>query len=171
MTLCEALSDRMPAVASGRTEWTAEERGHLASCRECAAEWELVNAVTHLGRDMVVDAEALTPVVLKRVGAAKAEERRSKWVRQAVAVGALAAAAVLLVLRMPEDTPDPLLPRVEVPGKLQLAELDDAAPAELEMVLTQFEEPASPENSFDGPDLEGLDMSQVESALRSWEES
>jgi len=173
MSMCEAVSDRMPAVASGQREWTAEERGHLASCRECAAEWELVNAVTHLGRDMVVDAEALTPVVLKRVGAAKAEARRSRWVRQAVAVGALA--AVLLVLRMPDDTPDPLLPRGEVamesPGELQLAELDDAAPAELEMVLTEFEEPASPESAFDGPDLEGLDMSQVERALRSWEES
>ena len=60
---------------------------------------------------------------------------------------------------------------VEVPGELQLAELDDAAPAELEMVLAEFEEPASPESSFDSPDLEGLDMSQVESALRSWEES
>lgn len=174
MSMCEALSDRMPAVASGQSEWTAEEQAHLASCRECAAEWELVNAVTHLGRDMVVDAEALTPVVLKRVGAAKAEENRSRWVRQAVAVGALAAAAVLLVLRMPDDAPDPLLPRAGVtmePGELQLAELDDAAPAELEMVLAEFEEPASPESSFDSPDLEGLDMSQVESALRSWEES
>ena len=175
MSMCEAVSDRMPAVASGQSEWTAEERAHLASCGDCAAEWELVGAASRLGRDVTVDAAALTPVVLERVRAAKVEAIRSRWVKQAVAVGALAAAAVLLVLRMPEDAPDPLLPAVEVamesPGELQLAELDDAAPAELEMVLAEFEEPASPESSFDSPDLEGLDMSQVESALRSWEES
>ena len=26
MSMCEAVSDRMPAVASGRSEWTAEEQ-------------------------------------------------------------------------------------------------------------------------------------------------
>ena len=56
-------------------------------------------------------------------------------------------------------------------GELQLAELDDAAPAELEIVLAEFDAPALPESSLDGPDIEGLDQSQVEQALRSWEES
>jgi hypothetical protein len=38
------------------------------------------------------------------------------------------------------------------------------------MVLAEFDEPAVPASSLDGLDLEGLDMSQVERALRSWEE-
>ena len=60
---------------------------------------------------------------------------------------------------------------VAAPGELQLVELDDAAPEELEMVLADFDAPAAMESSLDGPDLEGLDTSQMERALRSWEES
>ena len=60
---------------------------------------------------------------------------------------------------------------VEARGELQLAELDDAAPAELEMVLAEFDEPVETTSTLDGPDLEGLDISQMDSALRSWEES
>ena len=60
---------------------------------------------------------------------------------------------------------------VEARGELQLAELDDAAPAELEMVLAEFDDPVETTGSLDDPDLEGLDISQMDSALRSWEES
>ena len=56
-------------------------------------------------------------------------------------------------------------------AELKLAELDDAEPAELEIVLVEFEEPVVPASSLVGPDLEGLDVSQLERALRSWEES
>ena len=70
---------------------------------------------------------------------------------------------------MPDRPPGGIL--VKSPGELQLAELDDAAPAELEVVLTEFDTPVAAASSLDGPDLEGLDMSQIERALRSWEES
>ena len=176
MSMCEAVSDRMPAVASGRSEWTAEEQAHLASCSGCAAEWTLVQAASRMGRDLAVDAATITPVVLKQVRAARMEEGRRRWMRQAVAVGSLAVAAVLLVVLMPEQREeDPYLPSMGVvvvePADLQLAELDDAAPAELEMVLAEFEGPAVRVTSLDGPDVEELDQSQVEQALRSWEES
>ena len=44
-------------------------------------------------------------------------------------------------------------------------------PAELQAVLAEFDEPEVPASALDGPDVEGLDVSQVERALRSWEES
>ena len=138
--------------------------GATASCGAVRRSGELVGPASRLGRDVTVDAAALTPMVLERVRAAKVEARRSRWVRQAVAVGSLAAAAVLLVLLMPDEA-GPVATATEVatemPGELQLAELDDAGPGELEMVMTEFEEPGSPASSLDGPELEGLGMSQV----------
>lgn len=175
MSMCEACSDRMPAVASGQSDWMAEERSHLASCSECAAEWALVGVASRLGRDVTVDIESQLPQVLDRVREAKRSDRRRVWVRRSVQLGGLAIAAVLLLVMVPRWTETAVQSSpVGVPAgpaELQLAELDDAAPAELEMVLEQFDEPAVPVSSLDGPDLEGLDMSQIERALRSWEES
>lgn len=176
MSMCEAVSDRMPAVASGRSEWTAEEQAHLARCDDCAAEWALMGAVAKLGRDVAVDEATLVPELLARVRQAKWEERRRVLVRRGVQLGGLAVAAGLLLVMVPRwrtvvpARTAPVVVSAEA-GELQLAELDDAAPAELEMVLAEFDEPAVPASSLDGPDLEGLDMSQVERALRSWEES
>ena len=177
MSMCEAVSDRMPAVASGQSEWTSEERAHLASCSDCAAEWRLVKAALTLGRHVTVDAVALTPLMLERWRAADVEERRSRWVKRAALVGSMAIAALLLLVMVPRwSQVSPVLPPsgvgvVATPVELKLAELDDAEPAELELVLVEFEEPAVPASSLDGPDLEGLDVSQLEQALRSWEES
>ena len=172
MSICDAVSDRMPAVASGRSEWTPEEQAHLASCDDCAAEWALQNAASRLGRDVIVDVTALAPVVLERVRAARAKDQRSWWVKRAVVVGTLAIAALLLLVMVGRQVDPVPPPNVAANvGELQLAELDDAAPAELEIVLAEFDAPALPESSLDGPDIEGLDQSQVEQALRSWEES
>jgi hypothetical protein len=175
MSTCEAVSDRMPAVAAGESEWTTEERAHLASCSNCAAEWMLVSSASNLGREVTVDASTLAPLVVKRVRAARARETRQRWMKHSMAVGGLAIAAVVLLMLVPSRNEAPDVPptgvALEAPGKLQLAELDDAAPAELEMVLAEFDAPVAAASSLDGPDLEGLDMSQVERALRSWEES
>ena len=173
MSLCDAVSDRMPLVASGRSEWTAEELAHLASCGECAGEWTLVRAASQMGREMTVDAAAITPMVLERVRVAKAAEQRHRLVTRTAVAGTLAVAAVLLLVMVPRLAgPVPQAPNVGMnQGELQLAELDDAAPAELEMVLVEFDGPVVPASSLVGPDVEGLDVSQVERALRSWEES
>jgi hypothetical protein len=163
----------MPAVASGRREWTVEERGHLASCSDCASEWKLVQAASALGRDVTVNAATLTPLVLERVRTAKVQEQRSRWVRRTAIVTSLGMAAMLLLVMLPgrrKVTPSGLVVAA-APAELRLAELDDAAPAELEMVLVELDETAATASSLDGPDLEGLDESQVERALRSWEES
>ena len=44
--ICEALSDRMPAVARGGASWDAEEAAHFDICLDCQAEWSLV-CTTH----------------------------------------------------------------------------------------------------------------------------
>lgn len=177
MSMCEALSDRMPAVASGRGEWTAAEREHFAGCAECSAEWRLVSVAATLGHDVTVDAAGLTPRLLEQVHAAARADQRNSWVRRVAVMGGLAIAAMLLLIVVPRNSRVAPMPQasgivIAAPAQLlQLAELDDAAPTELEMVLVEFDEPAVPGSSLDGPDLEGLDMSQVERALRSWEES
>lgn len=176
MNRCEAVSERMPAVASGRGEWSPAELEHLAGCGDCTAEWELVSAASVLGRTIAVDPRTLTPRLLERVRVARREDRQRRWVARSAQVAGLAIAAVLLLTIVPrrrDVAPIPTSPGVattEVAG-LQLAELDGAAPSELETVLAEFDEPTLPGSSLDGPDVEGLDMSQVERALRSWEES
>ena len=175
MSMCEVCSDRMPAVASGRGEWSLAEREHLAGCTDCAAEWALVSAVLALGRDVSVDPGVIAPQLLERVRAAEHQERRRRWLRRSAQVVGLAAAAVLVLMIVPRRGNGPVrqvpvTATSDAPG-LQLAELDGAAPSELEAVLAEFDEPAVPASSLDGPDVEGLDVSQVERALRSWEES
>jgi hypothetical protein len=49
MSDCGWLSDRMPAVALGRAEWTRDETRHLSDCRSCQREWELVQLSSRLG--------------------------------------------------------------------------------------------------------------------------
>lgn len=52
MTDCTRLSDRMAAVAHRRAAWSADEAAHLASCRDCAAEWRVFQVGTTLGAEV-----------------------------------------------------------------------------------------------------------------------
>ena len=121
MTMCEAVSDRMPAVAAGQGDWTAEERAHLASCSDCGAEWTLVSMASNLGRDVTLETGTLTTLVLKQVRAAKSKETRQRWVRQSIiAVGGLAIAAAALtvtansLLSTTSNTPGQPLPVIRL---------------------------------------------------------
>ena len=175
MSMCEACSDRMPAVASGQSEWSVAERDHLAGCRDCAAEWKLVSAAAALGRSVAVDPGVIAPRLLERVRAAEHQERRRRWLRRSAQVVGLAAAAALFLMMVPRRGNGPVrqvpVTAASEATDLQLAELDGAAPAELQAVLAEFDEPEVPASALDGPVVEGLDVSQVERALRSWEES
>ena len=72
MSMCERMSELMPAVAAGRSEWAGEEAAHLESCTDCAAEWALVRtaslgltvATGRFGADMKVDLVNDGPVTL-----------------------------------------------------------------------------------------------------------
>jgi hypothetical protein len=166
----------MPLVAAGRTPWSAGERAHLASCGECAAEWKLVSEASMLGRSISVDPPILTSAVLGRVREARQGDRQRRWMARSAQVAGLAVAALVLLTIVPRwreaapVQPPPGAATRDEAG-LPLAELDGAEPSELEAVLVEFDAPGLAGSSLDGPDMEGLNMSQVERALRAWEES
>ncbi len=176
MTMCEALSDRMPAVAGGRDAWSVEEQAHLASCSDCSAEWKVVATASGLGRSVIVDPQRLAPELLGRLREARRQDRRKVWVRRSAPVVGLAIAAAALLVVLPrgrEQGPAAPLPAAAAleAGPLQLAELEGATTADLVVVLASFDEPAVPRSALDGPNVEGMDLIQVQRALESWEES
>ena len=172
MTMCELMTDRMPGIVHGRARWSEQEQQHLASCEACRAEWELVSRASLLGEALTVDPSQVTTGVLSRLHAARTA-RMSAFQSPAIQLVALAAAAILLAVIVPNQrsTPEGMTAVPSAPGLLQLAELDDAAPDDLEEVLAVFDVPVDPESSLNGADMEGITDAQVESALRSWEES
>jgi len=89
MTICEQLSERMPAVALGQAAWTDAERAHLAACAECGAEWALVSATSRLGLDVAagLDGHHVTERVLGRlrVEGARTRTRRVGWMLSGLA--------------------------------------------------------------------------------------
>lgn len=176
MTMCEALTDRMPEVAHGRSAWSGAEQDHLDSCAACRAEWALLSRVGALGGGLAVDPARVTAGVLQRVERERAVRRTAAWQSPAAQLVTLAAAAAILLAvvsreRVPAPDAIPAIAETPASGVLQLAELDSAAPDELQAVLAVFDVPPDPATSLNGADLEGMTDSQVESALRSWEES
>jgi hypothetical protein len=96
MSDCDWLSDRMPAVALGRSMWTAEEATHLRDCRSCQDEWDLIRLSSQLGKDVGagIDPAATTRAVLHRLKRSREEAhlRRKAWGFAALASAAAAAA-------------------------------------------------------------------------------
>jgi hypothetical protein len=97
MTLCQQLSERMPAVALGRSRWSDAEETHLASCADCRAEWSLVQLAARLAASSpaLVDPEAIGAKVAGRLEQARASGRR---VRRWAMAGLGVAAAVTVAL-------------------------------------------------------------------------
>jgi hypothetical protein len=145
MSDCVWLTDRMPAVALGRAEWTADETRHLSGCRSCQEEWELVRASSQMGRGVgaELDPESTTRAVLQRVRRARQEahDRRRGWTFAALATAAAIAAVVW--------TGKPATRSVAPSGgsviaaalQIPLPELDNLQPAELDSVLQTIDEP------------------------------
>ena len=97
MIPCQQLSERMPAVALGRSRWSAAEEAHLASCADCRAEWNLVQLAGRLGASSpsLVDPEAIGDKVRGRLEDARAGRRAlRRWT--IVGLGVAAAVAVAL---------------------------------------------------------------------------
>ena len=143
MTECCRLSDRMPAVALGRSAWSPEEARHLADCRDCREEWSIVQLSSRLGSRVSagLDSREISRGVLDRLK--REEERRLRlkaWGFAGLA-SAAAAAAVLLAGRtaaVPERSQAaPLVASLEIP----LPELDSLLPAELNEVLQTIDQP------------------------------
>jgi hypothetical protein len=175
MTGCGWLSDRIPAVVLGRTEWTPHEMQHLQECQACQHEWEVVRAVSRLGvsRDAVIDPEAVSTLVLQRL---REEPGRTHLRRRTWAMSGLAAAAAITVAIWTGSVGDSARPsrdngslaaaQLEIP----LPELESLQAAELDTVLRGMDEP----NNFrdpgdDEPELSDLNSDELERVLDTWE--
>jgi hypothetical protein len=97
MTLCQQLSERMPAVALGRVRWSAAEQAHLASCAACQAEWNLVQLAGRLGASSpsIASPEVIGARVRRRLQDARTA---GGTVRRWALVGLGVAAAIALAL-------------------------------------------------------------------------
>jgi hypothetical protein len=164
MSDCGWLSDRMPAVALGRSTWTVEEARHLGGCRSCQDEWDLIRLSSRLGKDVgaELDPTATTRAVLHRLARSgeEARLRRKAWGFAALASAAAAAAMVWAARTATIPSPSARAP-VVASLQIQLPELDYLLPAELNTVLQTMDEPyvgGSAADSVAGdPDDEDLD--------------
>lgn len=145
--ICEALSDRMPAVARGEASWDAEESAHFRDCPDCQAEWRLVAPIARAARPApAMDLERLTRGVIRE---ARPETQviaitsRRRWSRGLV--GLAAAAGIALAVYLP-TRPQPAEEVAIVPTRAvtTIPELDALLEDELKVVLAAIteEEPA-----------------------------
>jgi hypothetical protein len=172
MNDCGWLSDRMPAVALGRAEWTEEETRHLSGCPSCQGEWELVRLSSHLGQEVAAKLEAgsTTRAVFQRLERARQEERlrHHSWTFAALAIAAAIAAVVWTGRPITRPVAASAGPVVAASLLIPLPELDNLDQAELNTVLQTIDEPM-----VGGPtDTSGsaaLDDDDLEGVLNIWE--
>jgi hypothetical protein len=173
MTLCQQLSDRMPAVALGRSRWSAAEEAHLASCADCQAEWNLVQLAGRLGASSpwTVDPEVIGARVGRRLLDARAA---SRTVRRWAVVGLGVAAAIAVALwtgrpapRQPiaalpsAPAPSPAPPKPPEPG------VRPPAPAPAPGPLAHGERPRL---DLPVPGLDEMSDSDLDDLLRAMDE-
>lgn len=174
MTECGWLSDRIPAVAVGRAEWTPEEVRHLHGCRLCQQEWELVRVAGRLGDGAGVsfDSPAMASLVLQRLERERAAGRirRRRWSFAGLAAAAAIAAAVWTggmdsgTTRSASSGPV-VAARLAIP----LPELESLQAVELDSVLQTMDEPNVSGAPVDEPGLSDLNSDELENVLASWE--
>jgi len=171
MSDCGWLSDRMPTVALGRTEWTEEETRHLSDCPSCQGEWELVRLSSRLGQDVAakLDAGSTSRVVFQRLERARQEDRlrRQSWSFAALATAAAIAAVVWTGKPITRPVAPLAGPVAAASLLIPLPELDNLDPAELNTVLQTIDEPtiASPTDTGSA----ALDDDDLEGVLNIWE--
>jgi hypothetical protein len=169
MSDCTWLSDRMPLVALGRAEWTADEIHHLSGCASCQREWELLRAVSRLGErsGVAIDAASMTRVLQQRLGWAN----RQRQQRKAWGFAGMAAAAALAGLLWTGEADPPLPPPSSAVAGLHipLPELEDLQPAELDSVLRGMDQPAPDLDTLETTDPEALEAPELETVYDYWE--
>jgi hypothetical protein len=151
MTPCQQLSDRMPAVALGRSRWSVAEEAHLTSCVDCQAEWKLVLAAGRLGAlSPTVDPEVTSAEVRRRLADERVGRLRiRRWAL--VGLGVAAALAVALWTGRPaprrsvvarSTAPAAPVARTESPRlDLPVPGIDDLSDADLGALLQAVDEP------------------------------
>lgn len=172
--ICEALSDRMPAVARGRATWDAEEAGHLAHCADCQAEWALVAPIARRSvAAPVMDLDRMVASVVRETRPdttvrSIASSRRRRWTQGLI--GLAAAAAVTLAVSTPKSSPvaDELS---LVPSRVKTAipELDVLLEDELKVVLATVDDPSTDLTPGPLPRLGDLTEAELQQLLQSVE--
>jgi hypothetical protein len=170
---CEAMSDRMVAVAHNRATWGPEETGHLVSCADCAAEWRLVQTASSLGGAEVrhLDAGQVGRTVLQRLSVARLRARRWRHAGWIVGLAAAAAIAALVWVGPRRDT-GPERQNATIAAEtfeLPVTELYDLDAGQLQTVLDQLDAPLGSAASPEAPALGDLKASELERVLRSLE--
>jgi hypothetical protein len=169
MNDCVRLSDRMPLVALGRAQWTAEESRHLSGCRSCQEEWNLIGLAIRLGESgPALDPSRVAQNVVKRLELEPVVRIR----KRAWGFAGLAAAATIAALVWTErPVIRPVLPptssavaRLQIP----LPELDSLPSAELDSVLKTMDESVGNGSAVD-PSLGDLDSTELQNVLDYWE--
>jgi hypothetical protein len=172
MSDCAWLSDRMPAVALGRSVWSVDEATHLAHCADCQRESDLVRRSVHLGADLAGELDSATTarVVLQRLRADRENlrMRRRSWTFAALA----SAAAVAAVLWGGRPVASPLMvippPRATAALPMPLPELDNLQPGELNAVLQSMDEPYMGDSN-DSSAADDLDDEVLDGGYDIWE--
>jgi hypothetical protein len=143
--ICEALSDRMPAVARGETNWDPDEAAHFEICADCQLEWRLVAPLAAAARPApVMDVERIALGVRAAVRPAPmvvSLASRRRWVRGAI--GLAAAAGIALAVYLPNRSASPSdVALVPTRAVTTIPELDALLEDELKMVLAAVQEEA-----------------------------
>lgn len=166
MNECTWLSNRIPAVASGGSQWTPEERQHLNRCALCRREWELVQLAGRLGDGVLpaLDVDAITGHLRRRLAPSGSSGRRSWGL-----VGLAAAASIGVLLWIGEWSPvsrireDPAASALYIP----LPELEGLPPGELDSLLRDMDRPT--DITVTEYELGDLDSTELQVVLESWE--
>jgi hypothetical protein len=170
MIECTRLSDQMPSVALGRTDWTDEDIRHLTACESCRAEWELVQSASVLGEragDGRGRAEMAQAVML-RLAADRTRRQRRGW--SVAALATAAGVAALIWTGSAHVSPESPVPTPQVAGLLiPLPELDSLPAADLDSVLQTMDEPGGGGSGLETPDLGDLSTDEPETVLDYWE--
>lgn len=172
-SMCEQLSDRMPAVARGADCWTPDELAHLDRCADCRDEWRLVRASHALGLQgtMPMDVARLTAAVT--AGRQPGTSLRPRRIRFGWQAGGLAAAALasLLIWSGVQRSGTPMEHAGTAPAlSLRLPALDSLSEEELQTVLDDFGAAApSLGNEIGAPGLGDLDSTELQRVLDAWE--
>jgi hypothetical protein len=170
MTDCLDLSDRMPAVAHGRLQWSAAEAAHLTECRDCAAEWRIVQAGLQLHAGLTLDSAQTADAVVTRLRAAphgRGIIHRIPW--RSGLVGLVAAAAsVAIIFSTPKSATLPPIGVIDSAAAIAiLPELQGLNDTQLEAMLHSLGPTAGDAAPGLVPHLEDLTDGELEQLIQT----
>jgi hypothetical protein len=176
--ICEALSDRMPSIAKGQTEWDAEEAAHLATCGDCQAEWELIAPIARAAAQQPMPVMDLDRVAAKLTaqldgkGKVLAFPASSRWMRPLAGLAAAAAVILSFTFLRPDSPAGDVAQGVPTRAPTAIPELDALLEAELEVVLASLTPDETDEGVLSGggiPRLGDLTDEELEMLLEPTE--